>query len=160
MVLADILFTGFNFSVLVAVFIYGLWYSKKIFLKEITEEKEDHKRLVDSRADLRYQLKCCQENTEKESRTCKDLECKVLYWKQNFAQAQEVAEQRRKLLKDVLADRYEQQKLLREAQRIEARVVPHALAEARLELYEQFQEEGKGVDYVHQIVANLKKVKQ
>ena len=55
-----------------------------------------------------------------------------------------------------LIQRYEQQAALRARQRAQARVVPHAIAQARLELYEFFSEdEQRARDYISKSINDV-----
>ena len=151
----DSLYTLFNFSFLVAILFYGIKKYSSLLKVEILDQELQKFFFLEQKKNLDQQVHACNCIIDQQVLECKDLANKIIAWKENFQLRQRIQQTERELLNIVLVQRYNKQHMLRSAQIIEARVVPHALAQAQLDLYEWYNKENNGLLYIDKIIKKL-----
>jgi hypothetical protein len=106
---------------------------------------------------LSTQLQALTQKSIVQEQTYRTLEQKVAAWRQHLEQKQADQNQRSCSLNVSIHDRRQRQCAIFDAHKLSARVLPHALAEAQLELYTYYQTDQHGIDYINELVAALEK---
>jgi hypothetical protein len=154
----DILFSILNFAVLVGLFAYIFF---KMFYPQFSEKIAADRRV---REDLEAQRNACvtrlsavEEERERREIFYRDLAHKVADWKRSVLDRERSLEEEQKAREELVRARAEKQIAAFIAQRRWAQVVPQAIAKARMELYDQFQDSETGRCYIDQIVTSMKR---
>lgn len=155
MELLDLLFTLLNFFLFVLAFGWIIYRYRGTILEEIAYEKEQHNRLIEIGSELKGRLKEVDGQWKDQENLEKNLAKKVAMWRESFDAAAQREHELRVARHGQLIERYKKQSLLRTGQRTQARIMPHAVAQARLELYELFSNDGPANRYIDKILTDL-----
>lgn len=154
----DNFFAILNFGVLVGLFV-ALFF--KMFRPQIVEKLKEQDRVTLEREELRHQctrlLGDIERDRESREEQYRSLARKVAEWKRISAEAERQVLQDQKIREAFLRQRYEKQTQNFIIQRRWAQVVPQAVAQARLELYDHFQEGEVGACCIDRIVTSVKR---
>jgi uncharacterized protein (DUF2336 family) len=155
MVLMDALFTLLNFIFFVVVLGLIIRRSSGAIRQEIALEKHKHAELVSVRKELKNNIFTIEAQLKEQEKLGNVLDNKVVLWRKNFDEHALHESELRLVRYRQLVDRYEKQSLLRAGQRMQARIVPHAIAQARLELYEYFRDDQQAKRYIDQSINDV-----
>lgn len=154
----DILFSVLNFAVLAGIFAYIFF---RTFVPQLSAKIAAEKQ---TRQDLAVQHTQCAERlavveTERERREelYRSIARKVAAWKLVVDEREKLRSIEQQERAASVRARAEKQAAAFIAQRRWAQVVPQAMAKARLELYNHFQQEETGSCYIDQIMTAIKR---
>lgn len=159
MVLADLIFTLLNFALFVAVIVWLVrGYRGSIHL-EIVQEKQQHEDLLEARSELQKRLVDVKAYWSTQEQEGKLLTKNVALWAKKFKEHRLKAKELQSAYCKELVARQSKQIILRQQQRAQAHIVPHAVAQARLELYKHFHGDYEGADrgkrYIDKSITNI-----
>lgn len=141
----DILFSILNFAVLAGIFGYLF---VRTFVPQLTAkiagEKQVRAELAEQRNGYADRLTAVEGERERREETYRSVARKVDVWKRLVSEREAVRSREQQERTEIVRARAEKQAAALIAQRRWAQVVPQAMAKARLELYDHFQEEQAG----------------
>lgn len=154
----DIFFAFLNFGVLIGLFVILFF---KMFRPQIVGKLKEQERVTIEREELRHQCARLLGDIERDRETREEqyrsLARKVAEWKRVSAEMDRQMVQEQKIREAFLRQRYEKQMQNFVVQRRWAQIVPQAVAEARLELYDHFHEGDAGSCCIDRIVTSVKR---
>ncbi|MCL5436794.1 MAG: hypothetical protein M1549_02880 [Candidatus Dependentiae bacterium] len=154
----DTLFSVLNFAVLIALFTY-IFY--RVFYPQISAKIRAEQRmraeLEAERTDCAARLGAVEAERDTHEQRYRTLAHKVAEWKRVVAEQQEVAVREQEIRDEAVRARMQKQSAAFTAQRHWSQVMPRAVAQARLELYDHFQHNVAGRTYIEQVVAQVKR---
>ena len=154
----DILFSVLNFAVLIGLFTYiffRMFYPQ--FSEKIAADKRMREELESQRNGCAARLTVVEEDRERREALYRTLAHKVADWKQSVTDREQELAHQQQARDEMVRTRAEKQVAAFVAQRRRVQVVPQAIAKARLELYEHFQNSAAGGCYIDQLVTNVKR---
>jgi hypothetical protein len=154
----DILFSVLNFAVLVGLFTYiffRMFYPQ--FAEKIATDRRMREELEAQRNGCATRLTAVEEERERREALYRELAHKVADWKQSVADREQALARDQELRDEMARARAEKQVVAFIAQRRRVQVIPQAIAQARLELYEHFQNGSAGENYIDQLVTDMKR---
>lgn len=154
----DILFSVLNFAVLAGGFAYIFFrmFAPQVSAK-ILAEKQVRNDLVAQRARCAERLAVVEAERERHEELYRSIARKVAAWKivvDEREKMRNIEQQEREASVRARADR---QAAAFIAQRRWAQVVPQAMAKARLDLYDHFQQQNAGSCYIDHIMTTIKR---
>lgn len=154
----DQIFLFLNSAILVGVFYIAYrQYVRPRIISELQKKSAEKKQSILQKNDLIAQLKIIAKQRNDRELSYRNLSEKVLQWRRMDEAILAQRAQDIERIKLSIENREKEQHAHMIEMRINARVIPQALAKARLELYDHFHEDGVGEMYINQIFANLKK---
>ncbi|HBL98332.1 TPA: hypothetical protein DDZ86_01665 [Candidatus Dependentiae bacterium] len=149
----DLIFSWLNFGVLLALLGY-VFYSQFLpkFIRDIRDRRAQRLAAEKLREEFFEKLAHIQEERERREQTYQEVLGKVVQWKQAEIERQEALKLESARVLVLAEERFKKGRERAAMQRIRARVVPQALAQARLELYDFFQKDRAGDAYIEGVI--------
>jgi hypothetical protein len=154
----EIFFALINFAILVAVL--GYVFMRSVlpgFAKELADILRQRFSWRRDSEQLNAKLQELTKLGGSQERTYQTLEQKVALWHQNLEKHHLQQHQDYCALNVSVHDRRQRQCAIFDAHKLSARILPHALAEAQLELYTYYQLENHGAEYINELVTLVEK---
>lgn len=154
----DIFFSILNFVVLVGIFAYIFFrtFAPQLSAK-IAAEKQTRQDLVVQHTQCAERLAVVETERERREELYRSIARKVAAWRVVVDEREKLRSIEQQERAATVRMRAEKQAAAFIAQRRWAQVVPQAMAKARLELYDHFQQEDAGNCYIERIVASIKR---
>lgn len=153
----DIFFTLLNFGILVGGLLYTFkkWVLPKV-QEELVNEQAEQELIASRRENLEKRYLALDSEQDAREQWYRDLSYKVVVWKDAVLREKKFAQEEVLRGAQLVQLRSEKQIMLRTMQRVQARVVPHAVAKARLELYDYYQSSSAGETFVDDVIVEMR----
>lgn len=154
--LFDQIFSLLNTAVLVGVFFVAYKrYLRPQIIGELQKKRADGEHNLLEQREFAQTLAEIAVKRNKREVDYRSLSEKVMLWKNSEAVLIEEQQQERARIQEKVEKREKEQYVRMVEMRVKARVVPQALAKARLELYDQYQTDEMGESYIKKVLEDL-----
>lgn len=156
--IVDMLFSVLNFAVLAGIFAYIFFRSIVPQISEqINARRKNREDLSTQKSGCNQRLGVVEKMREQHEDEYRLIARKVVQWQRAVAEREQEFAKERQVYAEAARVRAERQAAAFLMQRRRAQIVPQALANARLELYDHFQESAAGKNYIDRVVSGIKR---